>query len=286
MFGYINVNKAELKFIEYDIYRSYYLGLRRNIKKRFGSLAKLSSSYDMTFIVLLLTGLYEPETKCETHRYLTRGMEKQEERYNEFTDYAADINMLFTIYKCLDDWHDEKKVMRLIYGNILKRKEKAYCDRYIKRIESIKACLKDFTDAEKKGGIHADDMALLFGRIMGEILAIKDDEWNDELMDLGNALGKFIYLVDAYEDVDKDIKKGTYNPFKKSVERAGFTDGLRKILNMIMDDASREFEKLPIIENVGILRNIIYSGMWIRFEKAAEKKGEILKKYQTEEEDE
>ena len=61
MFGYIVVNQSEMKFKEYDVYRSYYCGLCQSLKERYGVLGQLSLNYDMTFILMLLTGLYEPE---------------------------------------------------------------------------------------------------------------------------------------------------------------------------------------------------------------------------------
>lgn len=61
MFGYIVINQSEMKFKEYDVYRSYYCGLCQSLKERYGVLGQLSLNYDMTFILMLLTGLYEPE---------------------------------------------------------------------------------------------------------------------------------------------------------------------------------------------------------------------------------
>ena len=92
-------------------------------------------------------------------------------------------------------------------------------------------------------------------------------------------LGKFIYLCDAYEDVEKDMKTGSYNPLRNWYGNPGFEERCRGILVLMMSECSREFEKLPILEHAGILRNILYSGVWYRFEKvrgereAAEKAG-------------
>ena len=64
MFGYIIVNKPELKFKEFDLYQSYYCGLCKTLKDQFGRKGQLTLSYDMAFVVLLLTSLYEPETEA------------------------------------------------------------------------------------------------------------------------------------------------------------------------------------------------------------------------------
>ena len=119
MFGYIIVNKSELKFREFDMYHSYYCGLCRALKERYGVTGQLSLSYDMTFILMLLTELYEPETKVDACKCIAHPFEKHTTRSNFLTDYIADMNVLFTCYKCKDDWEDEKKVSRLLYGRLL-----------------------------------------------------------------------------------------------------------------------------------------------------------------------
>ena len=62
MFGYIAINKAEMKFKDYDVYQAYYCGLCRRLKECYGKRGQLTLSYDMTFLIVLLTGLYEPKT--------------------------------------------------------------------------------------------------------------------------------------------------------------------------------------------------------------------------------
>ena len=66
MFGYIVCNQSEMKFKEYDEYHKYYCGLCRGLRNRYGVKGQLSLSYDMTFLIMLLTGLYEPEEAAGT----------------------------------------------------------------------------------------------------------------------------------------------------------------------------------------------------------------------------
>ena len=94
---------------------------------------------------------------------------------------------------------------------------------------------------------------------------------------MGFYLGKFIYLLDAYEDVYEDRKKGRYNPFTIKCDDPDFEEEVRTILTMMMAECSREFEKLPILDNVEILRNIIYSGVWYRYEAVNQKRANQLK---------
>ena len=109
MFGYIITNKDELKIKDYNLYRSFYCGLCQKLKKNYGFIGQLSLSYDMTFLILLLTGLYEESPTQSTCKCIAHPFEKHPISSNSFTAYAADMNLLLTYYKCLDDWTDEKK---------------------------------------------------------------------------------------------------------------------------------------------------------------------------------
>lgn len=266
MFGYIIINKEEMKFKEFDIYHSYYCGLCQKLKERYGKAGQMSLSYDMTFLLMLLTGLYEPETKVDMCRCVAHPFEKHVTRINPLTDYIADMNVLFTCYKCYDDWEDEKKISGLIYGRLLEGKSGKLKELYAEKLRNVTAAMKDITDAEKAGDKDIDTMAGLFGRVMADIVVCRQDEWSDILSRFGFYLGKFIYLMDAYEDIEEDIRKGTYNPLKQKYGEPDFEEDCRTILMMMMSECCREFELLPIIENVEILRNILYSGVWSRYE--------------------
>lgn len=84
---------------------------------------------------------------------------------------------------------------------------------------------------------------------------------------MGFYLGKFIYIMDAYEDIEKDIKKGNYNPLKEYYKNSTFTEDTERMLTMMMAESSREFETLPCLIDADILRNILYEGVWTRFGK-------------------
>lgn len=266
MFGYIIVNKDELKFKEFDMYHSYYCGLCKVLKDRYGAAGQLSLSYDMTFILMLLTELYEPETTFSQCRCVAHPFEKHPTRTNLFTEYIADMNVLFTCYKCQDDWEDEKKLLKLLYGRILEGKSKKGRELYRQKVDKINLLMHNFSEAEKRGETDIDTMAGKFGEIMAQIVVCREDEWSDTLGRFGFFLGKFIYLLDAYEDVEEDIRKGTYNPLKNLYKDPDFEETCRTILTMMMSECCKEFEKLPILENVGILRNILYSGVWCKYE--------------------
>lgn len=278
MFGYVVMNKPEIRFKDFDLYRSFYCGLCRELREKYGISGQITLTYDMTFVVVLLSALYEPPTQKGTTRCVIHPVCKQPVRKNEATEYGADMNVLLTYYKCMDDWEDEKKFAALGYGKILQRKNNRLSRRYPEKAEKIRKLLEELSQMEKAGETDIDKMSGCFGRIMEEIFAWKTDVWEGSLRRMGFYLGKFIYILDAYDDVEKDVKNGNYNPFAEKYIMKGFDEQVRQLLIMMMAQTCREFEKLPIIKYTDILRNILYSGVWCRFEAIARKRREAGEK--------
>ena len=272
MFGYVVMNKPEIKFKDFDMYRSFYCGLCRELKERYGLSGQITLTYDMTFVILLLSGLYEPPTKKGLTRCIVHPVRRQPVRKNAITEYAADMNIFLTYYKCKDDWNDERSILGLAFGKLLERKEKKSEKLWSKKVQTIVSCLDELSELEKENATDIDRVSGCFGRIMAEIFAYREDVWEPTLRRMGFYFGKFIYLLDAYDDVEEDVKKGNYNPFSKDYIIKGFDDQVKNMLMMMMAETCREFEKLPIIKYTDILRNILYSGVWCRFENVSGKR--------------
>ena len=265
MFGYIVVHKPELKVREYESYRASYCGLCHSLKKRYGRIGQLTLSFDMTFLALLLTGLYEPETISGQGRCLAHPMQKHCYRQNPYFDYAADMNILLTYYKCLDDWKDEKKASARLLSFLLKGKMRKLSVAKQEKSRKIKELLDQLSSCEKENIQDIDKTAGFFGAIMAELFVYAEDEWADKLRRMGFFFGKFIYLMDAYEDIEEDLKQGRYNPLADLYKKDTFEQECQQILKMMMAETSRVFEQLPILEDVEILRNILYAGVWSRY---------------------
>ncbi len=280
MFGYVVINQAEMKFREYDVYHAYYCGLCRKLKERYGARGQITLTYDMTFLVMLLTGLYEPMTSQSSIRCMVHPFQKHPIWMNQFSEYAADMNVLLSYEKCQDDWKDEKKITRKVLAGLLKKADSKIVKRYPQKAEKILSCLEAIYTGERENELDIDRMSGYYGEVMAEIFAYKPDIWEETLRRMGFFLGKFIYLMDAFEDVEEDIKKGNYNPLKKLYEGLGeqFHEHCCQILTMMMAECSREFEKLPILENVEILRNILYSGVWCRYQQVVNRRNKQQEK--------
>lgn len=272
MFGYVIVNKGDMKFKEFDRYHSFYCGLCRSLKEKYGMPGQISLSYDMTFLVMLLSSLYEPETGEADVKCIAHPFEKHLTRRNVFSEYGADMNVLFTYYKCLDDWKDDRKVTRLAYSKLMKKSYRKISTAYAEKVKRIDELMRTFSAEEKKGSEDIDRLSGLFGDVMGEMFAVRKDEWEESLRLLGRYLGKYIYLLDAYEDIEEDRKSGRFNPLLKKHEDPDFDEEIRLFLTMMMAECCKEFEKLPLIDDIEILRNILYSGVWYRYEAVRAKR--------------
>lgn len=274
MFGYIVINKPEMKFREFDMYQSYYCGLCKSLKDRYGKIGQMTLSYDMTFLALLLSSLYEPKTKSGYRRCVAHPVEKHLYRQNEFTDYAADMNLLLSYEKCLDDWNDEHMTKKRLMAGLLKSRNGQVCQKYPEKIDKICQCMDMIHEYEKSESRNIDEVAGAFGEIMAEIFAYRQDEWEETLRRMGFFFGKFIYLMDAYEDIETDMEKGTYNPLKDIYQKDDFEELAGQVLLMMMAECSKAFERLPIVENAQILRNILYSGVWSKYDLVKQKRKE------------
>jgi hypothetical protein len=274
MFGYVVINEQELKVREVGLYRSYYCGFCRRLKDKYGFLGQMTLSYDMTFLILLLTDLYdaadeEGETKCLAHPF-----EKHPTRINEFTEYAADMNVILSYYASDDDWKDEHKVTKLVLSKLLKGKnEKAAAD-YGHKAAVIKDRLDKLHGAEAENETDIDRMAGYFGDIMAELFAVREDDWETPLRQMGFYLGKFIYIMDAYDDLEKDRKTGSYNPLRHLADRPDYDDYCYQILTMMISRSCEAFELLPCVELLPIMRNILYSGVWTRYNAVRSRKSD------------
>lgn len=265
MFGYIRIYEPELKMKDFRKYKAYYCGLCQELKKRYGAIGQMTLTYDMTFVVVFLASLYEIENKMEEHCCKVHPIKKQKMLLNDITGYCADMNILMTYYHLKDDWEDDRKKKSLFGKKLLQaKKEKLSCI-YERQSRVFEEELKKLSKLEKEDSTDIDCAAGCFGRMMGELLVMREDVWTETLRKMGFFLGKFIYIMDAYEDLEEDRKAGRYNPLKKLAEKEDYEEKMRQILCMMMGECSAEFEKLPCLLDVDILRNILYDGVWNRY---------------------
>lgn len=273
MFGYVTINKDELKIKDYRKYQSYYCGVCRSLARNYGLTGRMTLTYDMTFLALLLGSLYEDRTKPIMKRCVPHPVKPHEEICNEYTDYAAAMNVMLSYYKLKDDWEDEKSVKGAAFAGILKRAYKKAARRYPAQARAIRRYIKNQHRCEESCEKSADTAACPTGEMLADIFDMKGGVWQRDLRRMGFFLGKFIYIMDAFDDLEEDIRHNNYNPLRISYtgrtaeERRAFDRECREMLTMFAAQSSMAFEALPVLDNADILRNILYSGIWSKFNR-------------------
>ena len=272
MFGYVTVNQDELKIKEWKRYRAYYCGLCHTLKEVAGQKARLTLSYDMTFLTMLLDDLYDCKQEVGECRCAVHPVRKHAYIKSEASLYAAKMNLLLCYDNLLDDWQDDRNAGAALAAAVIRKARKKVAEEYPRQARAVENYIERLHACEKKRETNPDAAAGLTGEMLAELFCWKEDEWQADLRGLGFYLGKFIYLMDAYEDMEKDDKKGNYNPFLLTRGQINNKDLAEHSLNLMAAGAAEHFERLPLVENLEILRNILYAGVWGKFEKIKAKR--------------
>ena len=273
MFGYVTASLRELTKEQQKRYGAVYCGICRRIREQSGQLARLGLSYDMAFLALLLMSLYEPEETGGKSPCLLHPLTRRQWIDGSYIRYAADMNVALAYYNCLDDWHDDGK-----------RSAKWMADRFephLPRIEAdwprqcqaIRRCLDKLSMLEAENCPNPDEPAGAFGELMGELFRVREDMWADTLWQMGNALGRFVYLLDGELDYDKDKKQGKYNPFLARGDEKN-AQAWEDYLVLTMGRCTQSFERLPLVQDKPLLDNILYSGVWVSYNRGKKKEEE------------
>ena len=268
MFGYVMANVGELTKEQKLRYNSVYCGICRQIRVRSTNLARLGLSYDMAFLALLLMSLYEPEETSGKRACALHPVKPRPWVDNEYIRYAADMNVALAYYKALDDYTDEGK--RKWLADLLGKSMDAVRQAYPRQCGAIESCIRRLTELEGENCDNPDETANCFGALMAELLVYREDLWAPALRQTGMALGRFIYLADAATDYRKDKKKHRYNPFLA----AGMEENWQRweqYLVLAMGRCTDYYERLPLVQDKGILDNILYSGVWAEYRRKAQK---------------
>ena len=281
MFGYIVPEKPEMKIKEYELFRAYYCGVCKSIGKRHGQLERLTLNYDSTFLAVLLSAVAGERIKVQKMRCVAHPIEKRHIiMENSIIDYASDINILLAYYNLEDKRRDGSALIPVAAMTVMGRAVRKLKRKYADKCSIIEKRLDDLVKLEKAKCASMDMAAEPFARLMEEVTAYEplcgDEKNENPLRWIGYNLGKWIYLLDAFDDLEKDIKAKNYNPliYQYEYENNDIIEFKMKIhdkvefnLTYSLNEIARAFELLDIKANKGILENIIYMGMLRKTEK-------------------
>lgn len=265
MYGYVSINRQTLSREEYARFRAVYCGLCRTLSKRFGQCSRLILSYDMTVLQLLLGALYDEEETHGRERCPERLIRPHEYVAGPCAEYAADMSVILAYYKLMDDRIDEPGRRAPLTARTLEAAFAQVKARYPEKCAAIDAFFQESRRLETEDPENIDALANCTGSIITEIYLWRDDFFSPLLAQMGRALGRFIYLCDAYEDLDSDIKHNRPNPLRTLRRHGDYEQEMRQILTMEMDACTSAFERLPIVQDASLLRNVFYSGVWGRY---------------------
>ena len=272
MFGYVRINKMDLTFREFDYYKGYYCGLCKYLKENHGEVSRLSLNYDITFLIVILTALYKLDSDITYERCIANPLKKKMRIVNEITEYAASMNILLSYYKLEDNLYDDNGIKDKLAYELYKGKLKKAYEKYPQKAEYIKQQLGNLRELEKQEIKSIDKVSNTFGNLMGEIFVYKKDEYEQNLRNIGFNLGKYIYILDAYEDLEEDNKKGRYNPFIDYIDKKEeLKNKVDRLISMSLGMATKNIEQLNLEFNKSIIDNIIYSGVYLRYKSILEK---------------
>jgi len=278
MFGYVTASPDGLSQEARERYEAVYCGLCKALGKRHGPFGRLALNYDMVFLIMVLDSLYEPEScsscgRCFIHPVHPRGRFR-----SEITDYAADMDVALAYLNLLDDWEDDRNIISLAGAKLLKRGWMRAQENWPHQCGVITEKMSELRELEQSGGLDPDRGTVIFGELLAEIFIYRQDRWEPLIRGMAGSLGRFIYIMDAAIDLDKDIRKGSYNPLIPLRDRGRDDEYFRELLTILLGECTMAFDRLPLVENTDIMRNILCSGVWSRFEQAQARKQKKMEK--------
>ena len=269
MFGYVKIYKPELKVKDYEAYQGIYCSLCKQIGKDYGQLARMTLNYDFTMLALTRLAFVTECCGFKDSRCSFNPAKKCKQCINGEKElaFAAAAAMIMVYFKLCDDIEDStffkgllKRILRPFFS--LKRKK-------AKRLfpaadEIIEKAMLEQSRVEQKVDSGIDASAHPSAYAMGKLLSYGfEGETAEKLERFGYLAGRWVYLADAFDDMDDDKKTSSYNVFnnlgKNENEAREYALGA---LNLTAAQLTRESEQLKPQRFGGILENIVVDGLY------------------------
>lgn len=273
MFGYVIPDKNNMYIKDFNVFQAYYCGLCKALSRSGSQLSRLCTNYDTTFYNALLHSLTDTEVKIERKLCLINGKKKPVIVTDDLTRKVADLSVLLVYYNALDDVHDGKKSRAAVVGVLAARKRAAA--RRLKEADALmKESFRKLDILEKRNSAQLDLVADCFASLMRDVTRtlIPTDEHIDAFM---YNLGRLVYFFDAADDVEKDAKKGRYNPliaaYGKCDTKAEFLEKNAQELDFLLRSTYNKlvgaYNHMHIVVSEGMLSNTVYLGLNMQMER-------------------
>ncbi len=283
MFGYVIVDKPSLRVREYDYYRATYCGLCHTMGKCTGCLSRLTLSYDVTFFALLREMLEGTKVEFVKKRCIRHPIKKiNTVEINKPLEYSACVGAQLAYGNILDNVNDEKGIKRVLARacqTLFARMDMKSFDEIPQMADLISKKLELIAQIEDNRVPSIDAPAEVLGDMMAGLLSYGlEGERRMIAEKVGKRIGRWIYIVDAFDDYDADRKSGSYNPFVELYSGKNFTDeDLISISKMLEAELSIAFSAIELLDEDGdhnrseIIKNILCLGMPASVERICKK---------------
>lgn len=298
MLGYVQIFKPELKVREYEIYMGYYCGVCKYIGKEYGQLPRMALSYDAAFLAALLASVDETADAPSQEHCAVHHIKRKTVIRNSAIEYAGDVMLILAWYKLLDDAMDEGKTSAKAAAKLLHGIQKKLRHRYPDLCDGVEMNLAVLNGLEKNKCESLDEAADSFSKIMAVIFEegakkLYPDQslLHKTFAKAGYHMGKWIYLIDAADDIEENLESGAYNPLLYRFDYQGRISGRDELAD---EDATRfreriradleynlyqylavlseQIDALDIKKNKGIIDNVVYFGMNRKTEEVLDRK--------------
>lgn len=271
MFGYVTIYQKDLPEAVVDCYQGYYCGLCRALGQRYGLPGRMALSYDMTFAALLLSAVYDPPTTMASGRCAPHPFKARPRAANRYLEYAADMTVALAYYNYMDDWRDDHKRAGLRAAKQLEPHLAQIRQKRPRQCAAMERQLEELNRLESAGCTDLDALCACFGDLLGAVFQYEDDLFAPVLNRLGRGLGGFIYLMDAYDDLEKDRRHGSFNALAHladTLDEEAYEVRCHALLTQQMALCAESFELLPVVKDTPegqLVHNTIYAGVWSKY---------------------
>ncbi len=265
MFGYLQIHKDELKVKEYEAYKSVYCGLCKQLGRDYGFLTRFILSYDCTFYAILLMSLKRSCTGFSDGRCKFNPLKKckfADCKDNAYSKASA-LSVISAYYKVVDDIDDSgffKRIALKIAKPFFGRRQKKAARRFPEIENIVSEMMKNQKAAENDELVTIDKAANPTAKMISDLAALEggNDLQKRVLSEFGYQIGRWVYLIDAADDYEKDKKSGNFNPFIKA--DINDKDYINSVLSQSLARAYDAYNLLDIIDFKPIIDNMMLYG--------------------------
>lgn len=280
MFGYVKTDFPNMYVKDTVLYKAAYCGLCKSIGRTCGLSGRFLLNYDLTFFSVLVHNLTDTDLNVEKQRCILHTVVKRPVAVPDaLTDRIAALNVILARYKLNDNVIDTGKgrVKRSFFAGAYKKAKKAepLMDEIVKkRYDELLRLEKEKCDSPD---MAADPFGQMMAELSDEILKTYAD---DDTRALFYSLGKWIYLIDAFDDFDKDVKKGAFNVFKNAYRDCSDKEELKSkhgrdvviVFGAIISEIAELSRKLNYKFNHDLTDNVLLNGIREQTKKIMENK--------------